>query len=257
LETKDSFSFNSVDSRVKIVASLFISLLLSLTRGFLAKSLVFLFILFVSFACKIDFKKIRFILVFLTFSSAMNLIYITGGNVLIKIGKFAITATALKYTFLMIINTVTLALIALVLTKITNKSDFSRTPPRLAKFLLLFGIDAGEISMIIILVLRFIPVVFEETEKVIFAQKSRAAPINSGNIIKRIRAFTPVMVCVFASCFQKAVNTALAMEARHYGAFPEKTSLKETKIEKYDIAIIISIAFLAVGVFLLDRFFEI
>ena len=52
--------------------------------------------------------------------------------------------------------------------------------------------------MMMTIALRFVPLLLEETEKIMAAQKSRGADMESGGLIQRIKALIPVLI-VFLS----------------------------------------------------------
>ncbi|MDR1241024.1 MAG: energy-coupling factor transporter transmembrane protein EcfT [Oscillospiraceae bacterium] len=245
--------FSSIDPRVKIGASFFISVLLSFSKNFLAKSLVFVFVFVCACICKVDFKRLRFIVALSLFSSISNVFYIKNGNVILQIGTFIITDRIIKSLFLPIISMFTLALITLILAKTMKTTDFARAISSIFWPLSLLGINTNEMSITMILILRLVPMVFEESEKVIFAQKTRGALEKKSNVLKYVKSFIPIIVCTFVSCFQKAMNIALAMETRCYGAFPKRTSLKEFKIKKLDFFVVFVVIVLAIGVFFLNK----
>lgn len=74
--------------------------------------------------------------------------------------------------------------------------------------------------------LRFVPTILEETKKIISAQKSRGANIDSGKIIERIKSFMPIIIPIFVSSFRRAYDLALAMECRCYKGGDSRTRMK-------------------------------
>ena len=60
-----------------------------------------------------------------------------------------------------------------------------------------FGVPAHELAMMMTIALRFIPTLLEETDKIIKAQKSRGADFMTGNILKRVKAFMPILIPLF------------------------------------------------------------
>ena len=70
--------------------------------------------------------------------------------------------------------------------------------------------------MMMTIALRFIPTLFEETERIINAQVSRGADFVSGGMIKRAKAYIPVLIPLFVLVFKRADTLASAMEARCY-----------------------------------------
>ena len=70
--------------------------------------------------------------------------------------------------------------------------------------------------MMMTIALRFIPILLEETDKIMKAQIARGADLESGNIIQRAKAMIPILVPLFVSAFRRANDLAMAMEARCY-----------------------------------------
>ena len=74
--------------------------------------------------------------------------------------------------------------------------------------------------------LRFIPTLIEETDKIMSAQKARGADMESGTILQRAKALTPILIPLFVSAFRRAEELALAMECRCYHGGDGRTRLK-------------------------------
>ena len=58
-----------------------------------------------------------------------------------------------------------------------------------------------EVAMIMSIALRFIPILLEETDKIMKAQIARGADFESGNIIQRAKAMIPDSCTVVCFCF--------------------------------------------------------
>ncbi len=91
-----------------------------------------------------------------------------------------------------------------------------------------------EISMMMSIALRFIPILLEETDKIMRAQIARGADFESGNIIQRGKAMVPLLVPLFISAFRRANDLAMAMEARCYRGGDGRTKMKPLKYKKRD-----------------------
>ena len=74
--------------------------------------------------------------------------------------------------------------------------------------------------------LRFIPILLEETDKIMKAQIARGADFESGNLIKKAKAMVPLLVPLFISAFRRANDLAMAMEARCYRGGEHRTKMK-------------------------------
>ena len=102
-------------------------------------------------------------------------------------------------------------------------------------FLKVIKIPVHEISMMMSIALRFIPILIEETDKIMKAQMARGADFESGNIVQKAKAMVPLLVPLFISAMRRATDLAMAMEARCYHGGEGRTKLKPLKYKKIDI----------------------
>ena len=96
------------------------------------------------------------------------------------------------------------------------------------------GVPAHELAMMMTIALRFIPTLLEETDRIMKAQQSRGADFTDGSIMKRLRAFVPVLVPLFLSAFRRADDLAMAMEARCYRGGEGRTQMKALRVTSID-----------------------
>ena len=89
-----------------------------------------------------------------------------------------------------------------------------------------FMLPVHEIAMMMSIALRFIPILMEETDKIMKAQMARGADFETGNIIVRIKNMVPLLVPLFISAFRRANDLAMAMEARCYHGGAGRTQMK-------------------------------
>ena len=88
--------------------------------------------------------------------------------------------------------------------------------------------------MMMSIALRFIPILLEETDKIMKAQMARGADFESGSIIKRAKNLVPLLVPLFISAFRRANDLAMAMEARCYRGGEGRTKMKPLIYRKRD-----------------------
>ena len=110
-------------------------------------------------------------------------------------------------------------------------------------------VPTHEISMMISIALRFIPILIEETQKIMMAQKARGANLDDGGFIKRAKALIPVLVPLFISAFRRADELAIAMESRCYNGGEHRTKMKTQKLSKKDFIAFFIFTICAVFVF--------
>jgi energy-coupling factor transport system permease protein len=113
-----------------------------------------------------------------------------------------------------------------------------------------------ELAMMMTIALRFIPTLIEETDKIMAAQKARGADMESGNLLKRVKALVPVLIPLFVSAFRRAYELAVAMECRCYHGGEGRTRMKQLHLMKRDAISIGFSACVIAGVVLLNIFFE-
>ncbi len=72
------------------------------------------------------------------------------------------------------------------------------------------------LSTVIMIAFRFIPILVDEADRVLDAQKSRGCSFDEKGIIKKTGVFLPLLVPLFVSAYRRADELALAMDARGY-----------------------------------------
>lgn len=113
-------------------------------------------------------------------------------------------------------------------------------------------VPVHEIAMMMSIALRFIPILLEETDKIMKAQIARGADFESGNIIQKAKSMVPLLVPLFISAFRRANDLAMAMEARCYNGGEGRTQMKPLRYHSRDYAAYL-IVFLYLGVAIIFR----
>ena len=184
-------------------------------------------------------------MVILILTMLINL-FVTPGEVLAHWWIFTITKEGILSAILMGLRLVFLILSASLLTLTTTPNKLTDGLERLMGPLKLFKVPVHEISMMMSIALRFIPILLDETDKIMKAQMARGADFETGGLIKKVKAMVPLFVPLFVSAFRRANDLALAMEARCYHGGKGRTQMKPLRFSKEDyIAFCIMIAALA------------
>lgn len=108
--------------------------------------------------------------------------------------------------------------------------------------------------MMMSIALRFIPLLLEETDKIMKAQIARGADLESGNIIQRTKAMVPILVPLFVSAFRRANDLAMAMESRCYNGGENRTKMKPLVYKTRDYAAYTITVIYLIAAFVLGRF---
>ncbi len=82
--------------------------------------------------------------------------------------------------------------------------------------------------------IRFAPVLAQELNSILDAQRSRGLELDKGGPITRARRYIPVLVPLLVSVLRRSYELAEAMEVKCFGAKKERTYLKTLRLEKRD-----------------------
>jgi energy-coupling factor transport system permease protein len=137
---------------------------------------------------------------------------------------------------------------AAVFTLTTSPTELTDGLEKMLKPLRRLRVPVHELAMIMTISLRFIPTLLEEAERLRKAQLTRAVRF-SGNLMKRIKTFTPFLVPLFLSSFRRADELAFAMDARCYRGSEGRTHYHELQLTIKD-----GIALAVTGIFCLGAF---
>ncbi len=188
-------------------------------------------------------KPILFLLIFL----ALFNLFLTPGEVIAEWWIFKITDKGLENAGFMALRLMLLVIGSSLMTYTTTPSQLTAGMESLFKPLGVFKVPVHEVAMMMSIALRFIPILLEETDKIMKAQQARGADFESGNIFKRAKALIPVLVPLFVSAFRRAGELAEAMEARCYHGGKGRTKLHPLKFAARDYISLVLIVGFVVG----------
>ena len=148
--------------------------------------------------------------------------------------KFQITRQGLKLAFMMGIRLVFLITGSSLMTLTTTPNNLTDGLESLLNPLKKIHVPVHEISMMMSIALRFIPILMEETDKIMKAQMARGADFESGSLLQRARSLVPLLVPLFISAFRRANDLAMAMESRCYRGGEGRTKMKPLIYKRED-----------------------
>ncbi len=140
---------------------------------------------------------------------------------------------------------VVIMLIAALLMLTTAPLDVSDGIERLLKPFERFGLPAHELAMMMVIALRFIPTLVEESDRLQKAQMSRGADF-TGNPIRRVRKMISLLVPLMLSAFRRAEELAVAMESRCYRGGAGRTQYRIMALAHNDYVAIVAVVTLLV-----------
>jgi energy-coupling factor transport system permease protein len=86
---------------------------------------------------------------------------------------------------------------------------------------------------------RFVPVLAEEAQTIMDAQKARGLELEKGNFLKRIRNYIPILIPLVINAIRRSLELAEAMESRAWGAINKRTNLYVLKMRRGDYLLIL------------------
>lgn len=238
-----------LDPRVKLVTTLCFIVSLFIVDNWIGYVIAGLFLLAVIRLSKVPFKfMIRGMkaIVFLLLIAVVFNLFLTPGEPLVTLWKLTITKEGVRMASFMAVRLVFLIMGSSVMTLTTTPNNLTDAIEKLLGPLKVIRVPVHEIAMMMSIALRFIPILLEETDKIMKAQIARGADFESGNLIKKAKSLVPLLVPLFISAFRRANDLAMAMEARCYRGGEHRTKMKPLAYRKRDgIAYGIVVCYLA------------
>ena len=113
-------------------------------------------------------------------------------------------------------------------TDLTNAIEWYLKPLEYLK------IKTSIFAMMISIALRFIPTLFNETNKILKAQASRGVDFNEGKFMEQVKQIVSLLIPMFVISIKRAEDLADAMEARGYIPGEKRTKLVKMKFKAFD-----------------------
>lgn len=239
-----------LDPRTKIIWTIFLMLALfvidSWPEYIMMAAYTLMLILISGVPLKQSIKGVKPLLFILAFTAILNLFFTTGTPIF-ELGPMKITYEGIFVAIKLFFRLVMLVMTASLMTLTTTPMLLTDGIEKLLKPFERIGAPAHEIAMMMSIALRFIPTLLDETDRIMKAQASRGADLDTGNIFQRIKSFIPVLVPLFVSAFKRADDLAEAMESRCYRGGKGRTRLREIHFTRLDLTTtLVGLALLAI-----------
>ena len=241
---------HKLDPRFKLVLTVAILVILFSASNYLSLLVGAMFVAFIMLISKIPLKimlkSLKPILPLVLFTAVLNLFFVTGTEPIFAWRFIKIYPEGIEMTVFMAVRIIFLIMGTSLLTYTTSPVVLTDALERLFAPLKVIKFPVHELAMMMTIALRFIPTLIEETDKIMSAQKARGADIESGGLVKRIKALIPILIPLFISSFKRAEELALAMESRCYRGGEGRTRMKQLKAKARDyIAVLVCLVVLS------------
>lgn len=242
-------AIHKLDPRVKLFATLIYIIAVFSFQGLVGFALITAFLVMSVKVSKVPFsyivKGLKAIVMLLIITAVFNIIFTPGDVVYWKWGVLTVTNTGIKNAILMAIRLIYLIIGTSLMTLTTTPNQLTDGLEKSLGPLNKVHVPVHAIAMMMSIALRFIPILIEETDKIMKAQMARGADFEHGNLIQKAKNMVPLLVPLFVSAFRRADDLAMAMEARCYNGGDGRTKMKPLRYTARDgWAYVLVLAFL-------------
>lgn len=218
-----------LDPRVKFIGTFLFLISLFVADGIWGYALATVFLVAIVGLSKVPvkfmLKGLKPLFLILIITLAFNL-FLVPGEVIWEFGFLKLTYEGIRQAVKIGIRLIYLVIGSSVMTLTTTPNQLTDGLERILNPLKIIKVPVHEISMMMSIALRFIPILMEETDKIMKAQIARGADFESGNLIQKAKSLIPLLVPLFISAFRRADDLAMAMEARCYHGGENRTQMK-------------------------------
>ncbi len=194
---------------------------------------LFTYVLLSKVPIKYIVRGLKPIFIIILFTAIMNLIS-TPGEEIFKMGFITITSAGIRSAIFISIRLIFMIIESSIMTYTTTPTGLTDGIEHSFSWMKRFKVPVHEMAMMMSIAIRFIPILIEELDRIMKAQTARGASFNKGNIFKRIKAMTPIIVPLFVAAIRRSNDLALAMDARCYRGGEGRTKLKPLKYKGID-----------------------
>lgn len=229
----DSF-VHRMDARVKLILCLLFMVGIFFVTSFVEFGLITVFLIMLIGFSRVPLrsilKSVKGIIFLLLLTVVLNVFFTKTGTLLCKWWVFEIYDGGLYFAAKMFLRLTYLVIGSSVLTLTTTPVDLTHAIESLLKPLKVIKVPVHELALIMSLALSFIPSLIEETDRIIRAQKARGANFDTGGLVKRAKAFVPILIPLFVGGLRRAEELANAMNSRCYEGSTKRTQMRVMKL---------------------------
>lgn len=240
------------DPRVKLIFLIVYIVAVFLAQNFYALgACALVFVLIAAFSgvpIKSLLRSVKAVLFLLLFTALLNLFFHSGETVLWSWKFITVTKEAVYFTIFLAIRLFLLVLSSAVLTLTTTPVALTDGLESLLKPLKYIRFPVHELALIMSIALRFIPILTDETGRIMNAQKARGADFETGGFLKRVKAIVPILIPLLISAFRRADELGDAMDARCYSGSKTRTKYKKLRFGWRDFVVAVLLVAVLGGV---------
>jgi len=228
------------DPRTKIALTLLIMTALFVFESFTALTLMLTITLTLAAMSgkplRHSLRGLRLVIYLALVAAVANLISIKG-TPLLDYGLLRhMSREAVEKSATMVLRLALLASTASLLTSTTPPFAMAAGGETLLRPLSRIGVPVSRFATMLLISLRFLPVIVEEAARLIRLRSAGAGDFNRGSLLRRIRSCLPLLVPLLQSVAHRGDAMATALDARCYRGSAGRTRMKPLAFSAADLA---------------------
>ncbi len=152
-------------------------------------------------------------------------------------GEVGVSPEGLEGGARIVARIVLMVLLTLLVTTTTSSTELMEAFLSLMGPLRHLRVPVDDITTMLSVALRFIPLCGEQLDRVVMAQRARGARVGQGGPIARVTSWVPVMIPLFVGLFRRSDALSAAMAARCYQG-KGRTCLTTCRARPVDVAVL-------------------
>ncbi len=247
---------HNMDSRIKLLILIAYIVMIFLVKNFYGFLVVLAFLTIATTFSKVPvfdlLKSVKAVIFVVLLTFVLNIFFYKANDA--KTLFWIITDKSLIFSCFMALRIITLVLGSMLLNLTTTPVALTDGIESLLKPLKIIKFPVHELALVMSIALRFIPILMNEADRIIMAQKARGADFESGNLLRRAKSMIPVLIPLLISAFRRAEELGDAMDSRCYSSSAVRTKYRKLKLTYRDFIGVVFMAILITAVVLLNNF---
>ncbi|MQS52437.1 energy-coupling factor transporter transmembrane component T family protein [Companilactobacillus mishanensis] len=244
-----------LDPRGKFLITFYFIGIVFLANNLVSYAFLLLFVFFAVYISKVSIsffiKGLRPMLWLILFTVLLQAFFTPSNHPIWHWAFLSLSKEGLVIAGYIFIRFILIIFISTLLTLTTTPIEISDSIESILKPLRVIKFPVSQVALMLSIALRFVPLLIDETIKIMDAQRARGVDFGEGGLIKRIKSFVPILIPLFVSSFSIAYDLAIAMESRGYKDGEGRTKYRILHWSKRDnITVVVMIAITVVLLFL-------
>lgn len=242
---------HKLDPRAKFIATFIFIGIVFLANNFVSYAILVGFVLLSVYLSKVSIsffiKAMRPMIFLILFTVALQVLFTQGGHPFWHWGIFSLSWLSLENGAYIFMRFILIIFISTLLTLTTTPLQLSDAIAAILRPLKVVRFPVDEVALMISIALQFIPLLSDETTKIMNAQRARGVDFGEGNIIKQIKSIIPILIPLFVSSFNIAYDLSIAMESRGYQDSEGRTKYRQLHWMKKDTILMFTFVLLTIA----------